>query len=506
MNKLASSMSRAADEKLTENGSIAFKRPSDSALLTLFGVIGALRSRPKEEIEDMFSAAYQENPDLATKMLFYCGDIRGGGLGERATFTTCLHWLAFNHPDSVNKNIMYVPFFNRFDTWYALVGTPCEDVMWRAMRTVWSADMLNSMNGDPITLLAKWMKSINTSSAESRRLAKLTIENLHFPDEKTYRKALAMLRARLHVVEKSMSAKRWDGINYAGVPSYAMKNYAKAFGRHDFERFNAYIASLEKGETKVNSATLFPYDLVKPYLNGTNQMNDSIANEQWKALPNYIRDNDTNILCMADVSGSMNSPDYRPMATSIGLSLYFAERTKGAFKNLYMTYTDNPYFIKVDPNDTLRAKVRKATENGVGYNTDLEKAFHQILGVALANNVPKEEMPKALIIISDGEIDSFKQEPKPNGYMHARRYGNDPLDFVGTMKLRFAENGYQLPKLVFFQAESRQNTFLTQDNGVLWVSGQSASVFKSILNNLEGNGYEMMLETLNDERYSIIKA
>ena len=504
MNSFVNSAKVQADTKLTENGAIAFRRPSESALLTLFGVIGSLRSRDPKDIENMFTEAYAENPDLAMKMLFYAGDVRGG-LGERFVFTTCIKWLAFNYPDSLRKNMMYIPFFNRFDAWYALVGTPCEADMWRAMRTVWSADMINFQDGDPITLLAKWMKSINTSSEESRRLARLTMKNLAFKDEKSYRKALSMLRGRLRVVEKAMSANRWDGINYAGVPSYAMKNYAKAFGRHDFDRFNEYIAALKKGEVKVNAATLFPYDLVKPYLTGSDQLHDSLADEQWRALPNYIRDNDTNILCMADVSGSMESPDYRPMASSIGLSLYFAERTQGAFKNLYMTFTDDPHFINVNPNATLRSKVAMVRNTGIGYSTNLEAAFDLILRTAVNGNVPQKDLPKALIVISDSEIDSFRTDQPEDSYGYAR-YGQKQLDFVGKMKAKFARAGYEMPKLVFFQAESRQNTFLTQSPDVLWVSGQSPSVFKTIINNLEGSGYELMLETLNDERYSIVKA
>ena len=56
------------NETLTENGAIAYKT-TNSALLDLFAVIGALRSRPSQEIIDKFTKAFAEDKLLAMKML-----------------------------------------------------------------------------------------------------------------------------------------------------------------------------------------------------------------------------------------------------------------------------------------------------------------------------------------------------------------------------------------------------------------------------------------------------
>ena len=68
-----------AQTKLTENGALAYSTTKDS-LLDLFGVVGALRPRSEQDIENKFAAAFNEDKLLATKMLFYCGNVRGGKL------------------------------------------------------------------------------------------------------------------------------------------------------------------------------------------------------------------------------------------------------------------------------------------------------------------------------------------------------------------------------------------------------------------------------------------
>ena len=105
----ATAMYREGTHKLTENGAAAYDSTAQGALLDLFSQIGALRPRTEREIEQKFAAAFREDKLLATKMLFYSGDIRQGGLGERRTFRICLRWLAENYPEIVNKNIELIP-------------------------------------------------------------------------------------------------------------------------------------------------------------------------------------------------------------------------------------------------------------------------------------------------------------------------------------------------------------------------------------------------------------
>ena len=477
-------MKNKAEIKYTENGAIAYDRLNGS-LVTLFAQIGALRPRSEKEIEAKFASAFNEDRLLATKMLFYAGNIRGG-LGERRTFRICLHWLAMNHPTIVKKNIQNIALFNRFDSLFALVGTSCEKEMWSYVQKILVNDLQNMRDGKPCSLLAKWMPTETASSKKTRTLARKAIYAFKIT-ERQYRQILSSLRKYIKVVERKMSNNEWNDINYPTVPSYAMSRYSQAFLKHDNERYSKYIEDLNDGKTKVNASTLYPYDLVRNYM-GWSSQNNLVAEQQWKALPNYIS-SENNIIVMADVSGSMSG---RPMETSIGLAIYFAERNKGDYQNCYMTFTDRPHFIKINPNDTLREKVAQVKRTDIGYNTNLEAAFNYILSNATYNNVSNEDVPKALVVISDMEIDR---------YMSGRGLG-----FVDTMKNKYAQFGYELPKLIFWNVEARNDTFLSQSEDVINISGQSASIFKTFIGALNGKtSWDIMIETLNDKMYDCVQ-
>ena len=502
----ATAMYREGTHKLTENGAFAYESTAQGALLDLFSQIGALRPRTEDEIARKFAAAFKEDKLLATKMMFYAGDIRQGGLGERRTFRICLRWMAENHPAIVVKNIHLIPYFNRFDTLFVLVGTECESLMWELIAETLTKDvkaMKASRNGKhvPASLLAKWMPSENTSSAKTRALAAKAIKALRLTPRK-YRQMLSALRKHINVTERLMSAGEWGCIDYAKVPSYAMHNYGSAFAKHDHERFDAYLKSVSKGEVKINASVLYPYDLVEKYLGSyysgygaragdcrVAAKEDMVVEAQWKALPNYINEG-LNIVAMADVSGSMSG---RPMASSIGLAIYLAQHNIGAYHNQYMTFTDNPHFINLREGCSLLEAVQKTASAGVGYSTNLMKGMQEILHVAIANRVPKNEMPKALLVLSDMEIDYYFRP-------------NTRFDFMDTLEAKFRGAGYECPKLILWNINARNDTFLSNREDVVLVSGQSASTFKNLVRALNGmTAYELMLQVLNGAAYREVR-
>ena len=500
----AQAMYREGTHKTTENGAAAYNSTAQGALLDLFSQIGALRPRAGHEIESKFAAAFREDKLLATKMLFYAGDIRQGGLGERRTFRICLRWLAEHYPEIVNKNIELIPYFNRFDSWFVLVGTKCEKLMWEKVLDTLTKDMkaYNASNGKkivPCSLLAKWMPSENASSEKTRQMAVKAQRALHLTPRK-YRKMLSALRKHINVVERQMSAGEWGLIDYAKVPSYAMHNYGSAFAKHDHERFDAYLKSVSKGEVKINAATLYPYDLVEKYMGRgysgrwygdciINDKLDSVVEAQWKALPNYLT-KPMNAVVMADVSGSMRG---RPMATSIGLAIYFAQHNTGLYHNQYMTFTNEPHFVNIKEGASLLENVQKVAAAGVGYSTNLEKAFQEVLDVAVANRVPANQMPKTFVVISDMEIDR---------YMRPGRH----WDFLKVMEARYNVKGYSLPRIVMWNVNARKDTVLSQDENTIFISGQSPSSFKALCQNLDGiTAYELMLQVLNGKAYAKVR-
>ena len=488
---------------VTENGAYAYKSTTNS-LLDLFGTIGALRERSANEIEELFKKAVDVNALGAVKLSFYARDIREG-LGERRTAKIIWKWLADNYPETMYKNLALVPYFGRWDDLYAFVGTKIEDGMWALICRQWNDDIKNVKEGNRISLMAKWLKSVNASDEESRKLGRLTAKKMGF-SERTYRKALSTLRRYLDVTEVKMSNKDFGNIQYANVPSKAMNNYRKAFARNDENRFKKYLESVKKGESKINADVLYPYDIMMKYGVGKTRWfyedYDDTLELQWKNLPNYI-EGKNNVLVMADTSGSMLG---RPLATSMGLAIYFAERNHGEFKNKFMTFDEKPHFITLK-GKSLRDKLDDF--KSINANTNLMAALEMILNVAVANSVSKEDMPKALVIISDMEFDNAVTER--NFDWENRKWNVDStydVSYNERIKKMFTNEGYDVPKIVFWNVNSRHDVFHTmEDEGmenVILVSGQSVSTFKTVLSNIEGNAEDVMMNVLNSERYGSV--
>jgi len=492
-NQFVSNMQKDANMTYTENGAIAMKS-TNSDIVDLFGTIGALRSRSASEVERLFAKAFAEDRLLATKMSFYARNIRGG-LGERTTARVIWHYLATSFPAVMRKNIQYIPFFGRWDDLYALLDTPVEEDVWNLIRVQYEEDKRAMDAHEGVSLMAKWLKNVNSKNAVYASYGKRTARALHMSD-KEFRQAMAALRSYLNIVEVNMSKGDYSAITYSAVSSRAMTRYRKAFQRNDAEDYQKYLDSLSRGETKVNASTLYPYDILEAYgVRGTYGWShknylvcndfDTLLEEQWKALPNYV-EGENNVLVMADTSGSM---DGRPLMTSVGLATYFAERNKGAFHNTFMTFSSRPQFITLK-GSTLRDKI--SSFEVIIENTNIEAAFAKILDVAKSNNVPAEDMPKALVIISDMEFDQGCSYP--NSTYHDR------------FEKMYADAGYTLPTIIYWNVDSRHDTFhvASDKKGVMLASGQSASTFKTIMNNIGKTPYQAVLDVLNGEEYAMI--
>lgn len=473
----------------TENGAVAIKSTGD-ACLDLFGTIGSLRDTDENRVCRLFAEAYKENPLMATKIAFYARDIRGG-LGERKVFRTIIKYMAEYHPEALRPNLDLVGVFGRYDDLYCLIGTPLEDDMWAAMKNQFEEDLKNMHDGNAISLLAKWIKTADASSERTRKLGVLTAQKLGYPVY-NFKRIVRAMRKQIGVVESLMSAGEWDKIKYSDVPSRAMMVYRKAFVRHDADRYSEFINKAVNGETKINSATLYPYDLIEKLLtygiwrNYFEVKEDKTVEAQWRQLPNYVQEG-TNAIVIADTSGSMSG---RPLNTAIGLAIYFAERNKGAYHNMWMSFSSHPN-IHVLKGETLSQKIASLDMQDWNNNTDLKAAFDLVLDIALENHVSADEMPKSLIVISDMEIDCC---------------GNKDWTFYDKMRAKFEKHGYEIPNIVFWNVESRNDVFHADKTrkGVQLCSGQSTSVFKQLMSCIGYTPVEMMEKVIGSERYDCI--
>jgi hypothetical protein len=477
MNALINAIQNEQNHTTTENGAATLKSTLKSTV-DFFGLGGALRTRTEQDVISLFSKAFAEDPLVAVKTLFFIRDIRGGS-GERKTFRTCYAWLAREYPEVAIKNIQNVVEFGRWDDLFCTRGT-----------SIWNTNVLPLIRAewylsDKTSLFYKWLPSQNASSTLTKQIASEIIKFLEITP-RTYRKRLSLKRAELDVVERKMCSKDWDKINYKGVPSKAALNYKDAFNKHDTIRYQQYIADVAAGKTTINAGTLYPYDIVeKCHTNSDSKTLDVL----WNALPNYMDGDTSNGIVVADVSGSMSG---RPMAVSVSLAMYISERNKGAFKDHFITFSEKPTLQKVQGNN-IREKVNNLERAEWGMSTNLEAVFNLILNTAKKNNIPANELPSTVYIVSDMEFNVACHNP------------NDRL--FKTIKKNYENANYECPTLVFWNVNARntQSPIKFDERGTCLVSGCSPSILKSLLSGTIVSPEQVMLDTINVKRYDVVK-
>lgn len=470
-----------ANSTLTENGGKAFKS-TGSDLLNLFATIGGKRDAKETEIEEDYLAARCEDKELADNLILWCRDIRNGGCGERRIGRVLLRSLAEIDPSKVIRNFQTIVDAGRWDDLYCFIETPVEDDMWAFIKAQFISDMTGYRNNKPISLMAKWLKSVNTSSKESKALGYKTAEKLNL-SPKIYRKALSKLRKYLNVCEQKMSKNEWDEIDYSTVPSYAMSHYQTAFYKHDEDRYTAFLSDVKAGKQKINASVLYPYDFFIHWNNNEEwgRTLSEVDNLQWDNLPNYVEGN-FDVLVMPDVSGSMYWAGDKVIGTSVGLATYFAQRNEGAYKGLVLNFAEKPTFCDINGKTTSEAFEMIASGNG--YSTNLNLAFKVVWELAKETN----EVPKALVVISDMEIDSWSDT----------QIGG----IVNKWNKEFLLIGLQMPKLILWNVESRGKRFLaTQNDNVAFVSGSGVGPFKNLCTLIEKDAYTAMKEILTQPAF-----
>ena len=427
------------------------------------------------------------------------------GSGRKTLFRVCAKWLANNDPDAIRRNLSLIPTYRRWDDLYVFIGTPLEKDVFDLMKQQLAKDVVS----ETPSLLAKWLKSENTSSEESRELGNKT--RIAFGmSHKQYRKTLAILRKRINVLERLMSENKWNEIEFDKIPSRAGFIYRDAFIRHDADRGSkeSYADFAQNKSKTVNAKVLYPYECVdaalKSYRAPLDDTNRLMVNKYWDNLENYFKEASFNGMAIVDVSGSMyGSNASAPLNVAISLGLYCAEKAKGPYNGHFITFSSNPSFVKVEGVDFVD-KVYRMYNAEWGGSTNVEAAFDLMLDVALKNHLSQSDIPENLIIISDMEFDACVTygSAKTGSWS----WMNTPPDetLFETMAKRWANYGYKMPKLVFWNAAARNNNIPMRDNGrVSYVSGMSPSIFQSIMTGK--TGADLMFEKLDSPRYECIK-
>ena len=507
------------DVSATENGAFGYKSAFDP-MVDFNYKIASYRGRSEEEIRKDFDAILDKKEEDVLKFLFYIRDVRGG-LGERRLFRICLKELVSHDFEDKNKIIRnfcdYIMEYGRADDLFCLLEDGVEDgvkdIVYGYIADLYSKDLIHYVKKEPISLLAKWMPSENTSSKKTKVLARTLRETLNM-SPKSYRKSLSALRGWLHVVERQMSANQWGDINYNCVPSKANLNYRNAFLEHDTVRRVKYLEDLKndvKG-VKMNSSVNFPYEIVSRYSNAAisnwddcEDIEDVEVDESlelaWKNLKEIPAFE--NCLVVADDSGSMmvNIPGagrVTAMDVARSIAIYGAQHLKDAYHNKIVTFSETPRFLDISGKDTLRDILGYLEEHSEVRNTNIEAVFDLVLSTAVENNLKQKDLPKSIVVVSDMEFDECAIPE--GGYTST---GGNPIK---AAQKKFSKAGYDLPTLVFWNVNSRTCTIPVKKNdlGVLLISGFSQNLFQMVSS---GNfdARKMLDKVLNSDRYSKIE-
>lgn len=483
---------------LTANGGASLKSTLNP-LVDLFFMIGSVRTKPFNEYKAQFDAAFNANPTLTLQMLLWTRDIRGGA-GERNTTREILKYLEVKHPDAV---LRIIPVLSEFGRWDDLLIFKTKTVKAAAYEQIVAA--LKAGNG----LCAKWLPRIykmkknaqgeinlnsvaNKSRVEGNKIAHeiMSLMNL---SEKQYRKMLSSMSS---TVEQQMCANDWKEIEYSKLPSVASSRYLPAFMRHDEERYRQYLSDLEKGTegVKVNTGTLYPYDVIKNVLGSSDAKRFGI--QQWESLENFMGDN--KILPMVDTSGSMcsrvtNTLSVQDIAVSLGL--YVSTKQTGAFKDLWLNFSTNPKLKTLVPGTIYDKAYDLYHNHGRDWDgsTDVAAAFRLVLSTAKKQHVPQDEMPKVLMIFSDMEFD----------YSGQRSWN---VTAFKKAKSEFEQAGYTLPTVVFWNLNARANNNPVRfdEAGTALVSGFSPNIIPAILSGSAIDPVSIMLAAIDTPRYRVI--
>lgn len=507
INELKANLEKENNYQLTENGAVGYKS-TGSILTDLNFRVSSMRGNGiTQDDMNIFVQAMNENLEYAIKWLFFARDVRGG-LGERNVFQQLYMKYAELYPNEAKATLKLIAEFGRWKDVIDIINMDPDNKLGGMLLVfdTFHSDIQNCMEGKSISLLAKWMPSINASS-KARKQAKRFAKEFGLPYE-SYRKMLSKLRAYLDVTEVKTCDNRWGDIDYNKVSSNANKRYTNAFKKHDGERYLEHCRKAldvaANPDVKMHASVLYPHEIWEKYTSysyygyGETLDADISLEALWKNLADL--GDCGNTMVVVDGSGSMVSKcafsNVRPINISRSLGVYFAERCKGEFHNILMEFSRRPKLIDLNGCKTLRDKVVEMSKYNDCTNTDIEAVFMLILQTAVNAHMTQSDLPDRILIISDMEFDTATNYT-------SKLYSMKSL--FDELADRFSKYGYKLPKLVFWNVNSRTNTIPMTENemGVIMVSGYSPNIMSMIMSN-QTDPWLALKEKLDDKRYDCI--
>ena len=486
--------------------------------LDMFAYSSRDREQDYEKNKNRFKNALIENDKIALANLLYTLDIRNGK-GERALFKSYFSALIEMNKDCAIQILPYIPELGRWDYIFEGIGTEIEENVYELIRAYLMMDIKNYNENKPVSLLGKWLPSIKTHNKKNYFAVKLA-KKLNLT-EKEYRKILSKLRDRLNIVEKHITNREYEKIDYISVPSKAMVKYKNLFFVKDEVRFKEFIEEL-KTSKKTKYDNLFMNDFAKMYLDnlrkiGVNYFYEKTIKEAYKnPISNLIKDLslneledrqillqrfrdeknlinamwkkqskiefDKNVLVVADTSGSMQGT---PIETAISLAIYISQNNKSEeWRNKFVIFSSDCIEYSYNKNAEFTDIIDEIPL--IVENTNIDTVFKKVLNDSIEKNLPQLD---EVIIISDMEFDEVQDKKNMSNFKY--------------WKSEFAKHNYELPKIIFWNVAKNVGSFpVTKlDYGTCLVSGYSKNILKSIIDIENFDPIDIMLKTLEEKNY-----
>ena len=277
-----------------------------------------------------------------------------------------------------------------------------------------------------------------------------THKSVPFGAKKTWRKDNVKLNVILNVPENHFCSNNWSDINIKNIPSICLKRKTKALlneqlkSTNDLPEYeytgNRFPDNPDRVECRqnliefmsnsktVNCSQLYPHQIVGDLQQKVSSHERMINQKIWDSLITYTKDrvtkyleenaindsvtksvNSGNILCCADVSGSMcwvNKVPNRPIDIAVALTAFMSELANDNFKDIAMSFTDIPsiFDLKVNGKRMNMYDRINTIMSHVGYSTNFIGIHSVLIDLCINKHIKQEDIP-TLVIFSDGNFD-----------------------------------------------------------------------------------------------------
>lgn len=464
----------------TENGGVAHASTNDACLDLFSSLVRSLDVGDK--LPQLLAKAWESDREKTLRIITYLRDCREG-LGERRLFYYACAWLWMVNNDNYNANLEY--FINHGcyrDLCFLIAIKQVSGFDYNPEVSLF-VDALTSSDQMVQATACKWAPSESGRKSWWGVWSSIFVEMIKrgvVSDAKTYRQFITKGRAHLKLIETALcrGVNENTDIDFGAVPSQAMKKYRKLFSKDPLKaKYDQYLAKVKKGEAKMNTKTLSPYQLIAPLMHSNDLSETEVdsINVSWdQFLKDYAQTKLSETVAVVDVSGSMNTcviPGVTAMSIAVSLGLIVAKVNK-ILPNQFITFHSDPCVISLK-GSTLQENVKEVMDAPWGASTNIVKVFELLLEQATKNR--EAPQAKSVIIFTDMQFDPVGFQPGSRGEFETS---------YEHIKNKFRTAGVHLPNIIYWNLAARGcmvAPITVDDRGTALVSGFSGNLLKSII-------------------------